>query len=220
MIVYILNAARVWSGPIEDPRRLGEAVAKSRIYATLEVVKAIAKNPQHGYWGALAAKVSVVHDDFLPPHLGQHGIPLITPFSGANERAGMKADPDEVDDYRNDTLGLFTSSLGMAIPHNQADSNGMPSPVSGFWSIVNNQLKFTGHSARVPMIQFSEADCDAKTPVAYLPTIVKLAPLWNLKEGDNLAGIAAQLVSAGRDDLRAIEAGAMSVSPVSDLVEV
>lgn len=215
MIKSALNAAGSFGGDVTDKRRQKEVIEKSRVYGTLEVIRAIARNPQHGLWGAYAAKVSVDHDAFLPAHVGVHGVPLIVPYAGGNERIGILADPDEIDDYRNDTIGQFSDTA-----HDQTDDNFMPSEVSGFWSIVNKQLKFTGYSARVPLIQITEEEVAAKTPVEFMPTIVKLAPLWNLKEGDNLVGIAAQLVAAGQKDLAEIEAGAMSVPPVSDVMQL
>lgn len=221
MIRSVLNAAGTWSGAIDDPRRFDEVIVKSRIYGTLEVVKAIARNPQHGLWGALAEYIDVEHNDLLPAHLGAHGIPQITLACGCSEeRIGVEADPDEIDSYRNDSLGLHTRICGETVAHDCADSNGMPSPVAGYYSIVNGQLKFTGSSAEVPMIRFDEARAATHTPVIYLSTIVKLAPLFNLKEGDNLLGLAQILVSVGRDDLTAIEKGVLSVSPVSDVMDI
>ncbi|MEQ1763845.1 MAG: hypothetical protein ABL984_11965 [Pyrinomonadaceae bacterium] len=215
MIKYILNATQTWGGAIADGRRLAEAVTRSRVYGTIEVVKAIAENPQHGYWGELADFEDLDHDDLLPAYLGKHGIPRIIPFPGGPELTGKEADPDEIDSYRNDTISQFAS-----VAHNVADENDMPSPVSLYWSIVNSQLKFTGHICEVPMVIYPETDVASRTPEAYLPTIVKLAPLWNLKEGDNLVGIAQALVAAGNADLDAIRAGGMQVSPVSDIMEV
>lgn len=428
IIKSVLNASGTWGGAVADPRRFAEVVTKSRIYATMEVIKAIAGNLQHGYWGVLQSLVAVEHDAFLPFHNGKHGLPLISPhlipakqasgrwnfvsnpvegetvdingvthtwrlpgvvladggsdefdgiytfrdyyedkrfyillgdptpdepygtwlfeddnfvawdgslwsicqyayfsgddvdspteanwqvlhgdapapsvtartfsateieigdtkaeslanfaaklnasangsvnvatyiqdqlakakvigtydvggivgntflmedssegsitvsgatFTGGAEaepmpyQAGYKADPDEIDSFRNDTLGLFSS-----VAHDAVDENDMPSELAMFWSIVNQQLKFTGYDCKIPMIQFIEADCATKTPVFAIPTIVKLAPLFNLKEGDNLVGIAQTLASAGMDDLRQIASGAMTVTPVSDIMPV
>lgn len=296
MIKSVLNASETWGGDVADPRRFEEAVAKSRIFGTLEVIKAIAGNLQHGYWGVLASLVRVENGAFLPFHLGAHGLPLIAnvrrfaassklnnaitihgdgtvddrdigatfrlyssgfpydvliaasinsligsqsfeahaytvgvtglaiPYDvdnpnaldiiDADYMAGMEADPDEIDSYRNDRNGLFGTR------HDSYDENGIRSELSGYWSIVNKQLKFTGYECKVPLIQFYEADCVTRTPYAYLSTIVKLSPLWNLKEGDNLVGIAQTLVNAGMDDLKQIAAGAMTVTPVSDIMPV
>lgn len=220
MIKSVLNAVPTWAGAIGDARRFAEVVTKSRIYATLEVVKAIAKNPQHGWWGEFADYEDVDHNEFLPDHLGAHGIPMIVPFAGAPEQIGTEADPDEIDSYRNDTNGLFTRMNSETVAHDAKDSNDMPSVVSGLWSIVNGQLKFTGKSCSVPMVFFRELDCATRTPADYLSTIVKLSPLYNLKEGDNLFQLASLLVADGKNDLKEIEAGSMTVSPVSDVMEI
>jgi hypothetical protein len=220
MIKSVLNASSSWGGAIADARRMAEVITKSRVYGTIEVIKAIAANPQHGYWSALAEYVDVDHNELLPAHLGAHGIPQIVCAPSLEEVDGIPSDPDEIDSYRNDILGLHTRLCGETVAHNALDTNNMPSPVSGRYSIVNGRLKFTGDECSVPMIRFDEARCAAFTPVPFIGTIVKLAPLWNLKEGDNLMGIAQTLVSAGRDDLMSIEKGAMSVSPVSDVMEI
>lgn len=219
MIQYILNSNSAWGGSTDDDRRSAEAITKSRKWASLEVIKAIATNPQHGYWGQLAEYLDVDHNDFLPDHVGTHGIPQITPFANAQPIIGKEADPDEVDSYRNDTHGLYTRIAGETVLHDQADSNGMASPVAGFYSIVNNQIKFTGYECAVPVIQIDEELVDTLTPNAFLPTVVKLAVFMNLKEGDNLAPIAGQMHEAGQRDLAAIAAGSMSVSPVSDVMQ-
>lgn len=219
MIKYVLNATNSWSGAINDARRMAEAVTKSRIWATIEVVTAIAENRSHGYWGALAEMWEVDHNELLPPHLGEHGIPQISVSGYDEEIAGIPADPDDIDSWRNDTLGLHSRLCGETVPHDSVDSNGVPSHLAGKYSIVNSLVKFTGESCEIPIIRFDEARCATKTPEFALPTIVKLAPLWNLKEGDNLIGLASVLVEAGRADLERIRGGAMKVDPVSDVMK-
>jgi hypothetical protein len=217
-IVHIMNAAATWGGAINDARRSSSAVTRARTMATMAVVDAIAKNPQHGLWGALATKVPVGHNQFLPAHTGAIGIPIVS-FGAGDEREGQEADPIDIDAWRNDTRGLYTTVNGRIVPHYALDQNGMPSPVAGFYSIVNKRLKFTGAGCRVPMIQYKESDVAAKTPEFALATIVKLSIQYNLKEGDNLLPLGQALISSGESDLQAIEAGAMSVSPVSAIME-
>ena len=221
LIKYILNATTSgWGGAVDNEARAQEAITRSRIYGTIEILRAISRNPQHGAFGQIAELVACNHDEFLPEHDGAPGIPLIVPFPNGKRATGIPADPDEIDSYRNDTLGLFSRALGFAVAHNAADPLGMPSQNAGLYSINGNFLKFTGHSCEVPLVNLSEDMCDTKLPVSMIPTVAKLAPLWNLKEGDNLTGIASILVGEGQKDLMEIEKGAMTVSPVPDLVKI
>lgn len=243
MIKYILNATTAgFDGAIDDARRNIEAIEKSRIYGTIEVFNAIAANPQHGYWGQLAKKVFVKNNDFLPDHVGAHGIPLITTTiedALITQNAGVAADPDEIDSYRRvmtdkngNRRGLFSKT-----PHDELDANGLPSEVSGYYSIINNQLKFTGKYCYVPMIQIpipatvsgASSDVEPNTveifwdthlPVFAIPTVVKLAIAMNLKEGDSLLPLANMFQQMGERDLVMIKSGAMTVSPVSDVMNV
>jgi hypothetical protein len=221
MIKYILNATATWGGTVSDKRRLTEAITRSRIYGTLEVIRAIARNPQHGYYGVLMEMVDVAHNDQLPAHEGSPGIPTITPSSDdpTITMTGEPAEPAEIDSYRNDTLGLYTRSGGETVAHDALDSNGQPSVVAGYYSFQNGQVKFAGARCQVPLIQMDEESIALYTPATYISTIVKLAPLWNLKEGDNLVGIAQTLVADGKADLQAIEGGSLSVSPFFDVMK-
>ena len=230
MIVSVLNAASAgWDAAFDDARRTAEAVSKSRILATMEICRAIAKNPQHGLWGVFARPVEIEHNSFLPAHEGAHGVPVIVlANSGGYERTGLPADPDEIDSYREDDIRQFSKT-----PHDRLDGNDLPSELSGYYSIINNLLKFTGKYCSVPMIRlpgYSAADDETPsdqntywnehTPVFSIPTIIKLAPFYNLKEGDNLMGLAQTMYLEGQKDLRAIEGGAMTVSPVAPIAEI
>lgn len=221
LIVYVLNASGTWDGPIDDKRRSAESVTQSRIGATMELYDAIASNPQHGFWGVLATDVDVDHNDLLPEHLGQVGIPMIYTHEDAEDPVeGVPADPDEIDSWRSDTLGLHSKLCGEIVAHDAVDDNEMPSPLAGYYSLVNSRIKFTGYACEIPMVQITVAQVETKTPVPFMHTIAKLAPLYHFKEGDNLPATANALIQAGRQDLERIRAGAMNVSPVSDIVPV
>lgn len=220
VIKSILNATTAgFGGTIDDARRDAALITAARVYGTMEVIKAIAQNTSHGFWGAIAADVAVAHNDFLPEHEGQVGIPLIVPYDGGTARDGYPADPDAIDSFRNDSLGLYTRSFGVAVAHNAADGAGIPSRTAGYYSLINSRFKFSGFSAVIPMIQLTSTVISTKLPYSLAPTVAKLAPLYALKEGDNLIGLAQLLVQAGQADLIAIERGAISVRPVADIME-
>lgn len=220
-IKYVLNATSAgWNGAIDNKARLAEAVTRSRILGTMEVLRAIARNPQHGYWGKLAQYQPIAHGEFLPAHDGIHGVPQIQAFTDAPFLNALPADVDQIDAWRADGNGLHTRVLGFDVAHDQADFMGLPSSVAGFYNITNKVLSFTGSVCRIPLITLTEAMCNTHLPISLTATVVKLAPLFNLREADNLAQIASMLVGEGQKDLMRIEGGAMSVSPVSDVIKV
>ncbi len=118
-IADILNAAAAWAGAITAGIRSADAIANARKQAALEVLGAIATNPEHGYYGDLATLVTVAHNAFLPAHDGEIGTPKIVPFQGASARDGIPADPDEIDSYRNNPASYTGSLDGIVVPHDQ-----------------------------------------------------------------------------------------------------
>ena len=219
-IKAILNASQTWGGAVNNRVRLPEAITRSRKLGTMEVLRAISKNPQHGAWMQLAAYIDVDHNSPLPIHDGAHGIPQIIPFTDAPEMTGKPADADDIDSWRADGNGLFTRVLGKIVAHDGVDFMGMPSQYAGFYDVTHGVIKFTGKTCKIPLINLTDAMCDTKLPISLADTVIKLAPLYNLREGDNLVGIAATLVAEGKKDLARIEGGAMTVPPFSDVVAV
>lgn len=221
-IIDILNATQAgWGGAINDGRRSADAIAQARIESGMEILRAIAGNAKHGDWGSLATLVSVNHNQFLPAHDGEPGIPVITAFNGGPALDGIPADPDEIDSYRLDPVAssIFTGgSDGVRVAHDVAGSDGLPSPIACRYSIVNGRFKFTGYSATVPLIQLTRSMADTGVPENYEPTIVKLSIPKLVKEGDNLSAYAAAYSQAGQQDLIEIAGGARSVNPVPDVV--
>lgn len=189
----------------------------ARIHSGMEVLRAIARNSQNGYFGSLSALVTLTHNQFLPAHDGEPGIPRIVPFEGAEPRDGIPADPDEIDSYRNDSTDkpLFTGALdGKAIPHDRQDANGLLSPLSCRYSIVNGVFKFTGFSAQIPLIQLTRSMADTGVPENYEPTVIKLTIPQLVRADDKLYQLAMQYQSWGQQDLLLIQKGEMQVPPV------
>jgi len=219
-ILDILNAAAegAWGGDVSDGRRSQDAIENARIQSGMEVLRAISMNPENGHYGALVQDIAVEHNTQIPDHDGETGIPKIVPFDGSAAREGIPADPDEIDSYRNDTLGLYSAALdGTSVLHDQPDQNNLPSPVSLKYSIVAGRFKFTGLSAVIPMIQLTREMADAQIPENYEPTVVKLSIAKTVKEGDNLYQYAQAYAQAGQQDLMQIMSGALQVSPVPEI---
>lgn len=222
-IKEILNLASEWAGAIENSAFSNEGVIAARTEAGLEVLRAIAANPQNGHYAAAATLVSIAHNAFLPAHDGEPGIPIIRAFDGGPLMEGRPATPDEIDSYRMDPGSELIYSGGAdgdAVAHNEADANNLPSPVAGFYSIVNGRFKFTGFSAEIPLIQVTRAMAETVSaiPEMYESTVIKLAVPKLTKVGHAGHLIADRFLNAGMVDLKAIAEGAMSVPPVPDVV--
>ena len=225
-IIDILNAAPTWGGAINSKRRSAEAVTQARIEATMEVLRAIASNPDNSYYSSLTKLVDVENGDFLPAHEGEPGIPLIIPYPGAEPRSGIPADPDEIDSYMYDiTTGpyraLYSGAVdAQAVAYNEQTKGGRISPTSCRYSIINGQIKFTGDSIQIPLVQIdpSTGDVSDMVPALFEPLIVKLAIPKLVKEGDNLSVYAAAYEKAGYIDLASIRAGTNKVSPLATVM--
>lgn len=195
------------------------AIAAARIESGMEILRAIAANPQNGYYGSLSALVTLVHNQFLPAHDGEPGIPRIVPFAGADAIEGIPADPDEIDSYRRNPAS-FTGALdGVVVEHDQASADGKPSPVSGKYSLMGSVFKFTGLTAQIPLIQLTRSMADTGIPENYEPTLIKLSIPKLVQAGDKaaymLAGAYGEL---GHQDLLQIQNGSMVVKPLPNLV--
>lgn len=118
-IADILAAAASWAGVITAGIRSAAEIANARQQSCLEVLGAITTNPEHGYFGDLAALVTVAHNSFVPAHDGEIGTPKIVPFLGAAQRDGIPSDPDEIDSYRNDPASYTGAVDGIVTAHDQ-----------------------------------------------------------------------------------------------------
>lgn len=229
-IVYVLNATTDGYGTaITDAKRKpnpGDAdnnpITHARRFNSARVLKAIASNPKHGNFGDLMTLVDAEHNSFLT-YDGEVGIPRIVPFEGATAREGEEATPDQIDSWRLDAeyaaeegaFSAYTGALdGVAIPHNLADANGRPSPISCRYSIIAAYFKFTGFSAQIPMIRIDDDMIDNKIPFDLAPTVIKLSIPMSVKEGDNLYQIAPMYGALGEGELIRIAGGEMKAQPV------
>lgn len=227
-IADVLNAAQTWGGAIKDTKYTGGGIPNARKEACLEVLRAIAGNPKHGYWGELRTLVAHAYavgenSVAVAAHDGEIGIPKIVPFAGATPRDGISADPDEIDAYRLETADnpRFTgSSTGVGIPHDQADDNGIMSPLACRFSLVAGDFKFTGLSAQIPMIIIDETMRDERIPFDLWPTVVKRAIPKLVKPGGPVAQIANAFGQDGKQDLVEINGGQMVARPVRAVADI
>ncbi len=220
-IKFVLNAVRTWTGSIEKAVYNDDAMEAARIESGFEVLRAISANPQNGHHGSLCVMVTMTNGQFLPAHDGEMGVPQIVPFSGAQAVDGQPTKAGRVDSWRADPAGAGAVYSGAAdgtpVAHNLADSDGRPSPVAGFYEVVNGRFKFTGHTAQIPVIQLTRAMADTGIPEVYEDTVIKLAIPKLVKVGDALEQIAGLYLNAGMADLAAIRNGELFVPPVPDV---
>lgn len=227
-IADILNASATWAGAITAGNRSSDAIANARQESALEVLGAIAMNPNHGYFGELSALVAHAYVDgendvVLAAHDGEVGVPKIVPFADAIPRDGIWADPDQIDAWRQETEDRprFTGALdGRGKPHSVADANGNMSPLACRYSIVSSRLKFTGYSCLVPMIIITTTMRDTKIPIRLGPAVVKLSIPKLVKPGDVLYQIAGAYGAEGQRDRVEVASGAMSVRPVRAVPDI
>lgn len=122
-IADILNAAQSWGGAIVTGVTSPSAITNARREASYELLRAISKNPSHGYFGELSQLVAVFHNQFLPPHDGEIGIPKIVPFEGAAARDGIPATAQQIDSFRHNPESYTGALDGIVIAHDQPNAN-------------------------------------------------------------------------------------------------
>jgi hypothetical protein len=195
--------------------------------AALEVIKAVANDPTNSYFGSLTTLVDVTNGSFLPQYEGEPGIPLIVPYPGAEPRSGIPADPDEIDSYREDLVtgpyrALYSGAVdAQAVAYNAPTAMGRVSPTACRYSIVNGQIKFTGDTAQIPLVQLGVTDgpsAIAKVPTAYEPTLLRLVISWCGQPWDKFYPICLRMALEANQDLAMIRAGKPMVPPISPTV--
>jgi hypothetical protein len=192
------------------------------IQAAKQVLRTIVSNPNHPYLSSLMQLVTIGDGEFLPKHEGEPGIPLIVPFPGAEPRAGIPADPDEIDSYKNDlTSGpgykaIYSGAVDQRpVACNEATAKGRVSPTACRYSIKDGLFRFTGDSAQVPLIIFdTAADPTTQVPTEYDPALLRLAISWMGQPWDKFYPICVRFAQESREDLRMIAAGSRKVNPI------
>lgn len=218
LIVQRINAAATYGGAITKQIFSADFVTKMRRQAAGEVLGAIAKSARE-YFGELCALFTVEHDAFMPGHDGEPGIPRIVPFAGADAREGIPADPDEIDSWRTNPASYTGTGTGIVHAHNLA-IGGKRSPLSCRYSMVMGRFKFTGYSAKIPLMVITTAMIDDQIPLRLSSTVVKLTIPKLVKPGTSLWQFARADASDGRDDLVSIQEGAMTVKPPRAVADI
>lgn len=213
-----VNANKSWGADVVGKLRFADAITNARRQASYEVLKSISRFPKSGAFGALATWVEVTNGEFFQ-YDGEVGIPRITPYADADPRRGLPADPDEIESWRT-SPELFTGALdGESHPHDEV-KDGRQSPLSCRYALVNSVPVFTGSKCEFPVMIITEAMADDKIPLGMMSTVIKLATPKLVKLGDALYQVARADAVDGRDDLIAIEQGAMVTKPPRPLPDI
>jgi hypothetical protein len=195
------------------------------VQASKQVLRLIVSNPGHPYLSSLMQLVTVEDGDFLPKHEGMPGVPMIVPFAGAEPRAGIKADPDEIDSYKYDLVtgpgykALYSGAVDQKpVAYNEATAKGRVSPTACRYSLKDGRFTFTGASAQVPLIIFDadETDPTEQVPTEYDPALLRLAISWMGQPWDKFYPLCVRFEREVREDLRLIAAGSLNVQPLTN----
>lgn len=82
------------SGDTADKRYSDDAVTQARRESTYRLLDAIGANPSHPFWGEMKSDVEVTHNDKIPAHFGEIGIPKIVGVAPVTRTyAGASKDP-------------------------------------------------------------------------------------------------------------------------------
>jgi len=210
-----------------DKRYSIDGINDARRKAASRVFDAIGSNPAHPYWGLLSSSVAYNHGDVIAPYYGEIGDVLVVPVTGQTARIAMPADPDEIESYRLDSLGTFTSFYGTAQAHNAVNEAGVLPPTALKYSTSSGRFTCTGASGVIRMIPIPQEDtsptaglnaeeymADTKMPITLAHLNAKLALPMLIKEGDNLFRTATYLGQLGEAELAAVKGGAIKVAPI------
>lgn len=207
---------RQYSLNIGDEGWIPDEINTAVDFACIEVCRTICETHGHSERGTFVSNESVTYGAELPSHIGDAGIPIITPYTGANTILGRRKSYEEIDSYRRNPETDWGKVYG-DVNHDQEDG-GKPSPLAGFYAIVDNRFYFTGLSATVPLaIADNTSTTIDKTPLSYEPTVLKLA-MGNLAKDGTISSKFGYFLQLGMTDLKTIKEGKLSVPSVKSTI--
>jgi hypothetical protein len=206
-VIAALNAAPAgtWTinnSPTTDQRRNDTEMDYAIRDADAQVCLAICETPGHGYRSLFLTDTTLTHGAMIPDHIGPIESVRIQPYTGAQFMAGRPKDADDIDSYRNDTLGLYDT-----VAHNITGSS-----LAGYYSVIGNEIRFTGFAAKALLANFTRTT-DCQSPEVYADAVLSLAVMNLVKEGD-AAPFAQFFAQQGQQYLNLIRGGSMIIQPV------
>lgn len=204
--IAALNAAPAgtWALSIDitdDNRRNDTEIDKAILAADAQVCLAICETIGHGYRSLFLVSTPLIHGEAIPEHLGPIEMVRIELFAGGPVAAGREKDADDIDAYRNDTLGLYDT-----IPHDQDGST-----LGGYFKVIADEARFTGSEATALLAIF-ERSVECQSPESYEDIVFNIAMMNLVKEGDS-APFGMVFTNGAQQGLALIRGGAMVISP-------
>lgn len=150
-----VHSPDVGAGVTADLRYSNGMVTAARRMAAIQIIDAIASNPNHSFWTEYATDVVVTHGSSIPSCYGQIGVPKIKRHATGEYETALPVSAAQIDSFRANVAGTFSSPLvgrDDAPAHDAEYPLGVPNPLSGKYSTENGVLKFTGYECKVPMV--------------------------------------------------------------------
>lgn len=199
-----------YSTNLGDEGYLSGEIDTAIIYAKLDVMRAICETDGHPSRSPFVSDTPVNHAEQLPMHYGSPGVPLITPFDGAEYvLPGTRKSYEQIISYRNNENAGGLGGIYGEFAHDVSIDGGGASKLAGYFAIVENVFYFTGFSAKLPLADFEEND-GQDIPDAFEPSIVRLS-LGNLAKDGTISEKYAFYAEQGLRDLASIRTGEISV---------
>lgn len=178
-------------------------IERAIVSGNSEIMRAICETVGHGHRYLFTAPQALTHEEDLPAHIGEIGVPRITPFNGAGYTiVGKRKSVEEINAYRHNPDSLYSTTA-----HN-ASSNGLHSKLAGFYAIDGEVIYFTGYSAVSDVANFVESDY-SNLPDMYYPHSITLG-IKNLKKDGDVSDIFSYYQKEGLIALSMIRGNKMT----------
>jgi hypothetical protein len=207
------DGSMIYSTAVDDDRRNATELLDLVTEGAMSVLLALAESPSNGLRNQLMAdSAEIVHRGRIPQHIGPIGVVKIQRFAGDSFSAGAKRPANEIESMRENLNNFYAPTA-----HDQQDEDGNPSPISGFWDILADELFYTGFSAKMQIANFTRADAATKVPDPYEDVVIAKAFALGVKDGDvSLTTLASNYSTYAEGALRMIRGGASVVPPIPE----
>lgn len=208
------DGSMIFSTAVADDRRHVTEIAGLVDDAAMAVLLAICETPSNPNRNQfMVDSAEIPHRGRINEiHYGPIGVVKIQRFPGDTFRAGAKRPANEIESMRENAGGFYA-----ATPHNEADADNFPSPISGLFDVLADEFYYTGNSAKAQIAKFSISDVATKVPDPYRDAVISYAFALGVKDGDiQLTSLGGELRTHAANSLRQIRAGAAVIEPIPE----
>jgi hypothetical protein len=177
-----------------DRNELG--ITQAVLEGAMMIAKAILANPTHVHRNLFisATPVALTSGAELPDMAGEMDLIEIQPYTAASWITGVPRTPQQIDSFLSNTSSLYGTPA----------HNVQGSPLTGYYSIDNGRVKFTGAAARIYSPLVDRATVTTIIPDEYEDCWVWASVAGTPKEGDNMMGIVGHYSQLALSGLKAI----------------